>query len=96
MLIYGQNLKDLSTRAATLLSVLCGQQVREIITALDIWNITLEENYIVNRIGDDLKITSTIQKYMPSVLFDKVSRNHKTHGRQYYVINYNVKDDVAR
>ena len=50
--------KGLSAKTATLLSTLCGQGAREIITVFDIRSITLEENYIVIIIGDALKTTS--------------------------------------
>ena len=36
--------KNLSERTVTLLSILCGQRAREMITAMDTRNITFEEN----------------------------------------------------
>ena len=48
-------LKNLSERTITLLSILCGQRSREVITAMDTGNITFEENHFIIRIGNLLK-----------------------------------------
>ena len=55
---WTDKLKNLSERTATLLSILCGQRAREIITAMGIGNSTFEENYVIIRIGNLLKTTN--------------------------------------
>ena len=59
--IWIENWKGLLVRTDVLLSVLCGQGAREIITVFDIRKVILEVNYIVTRIGDALKTASKKQ-----------------------------------
>ena len=51
-------LLDISRKLTSLLTILCGQHGREILSVMDIRNTTKEENFLIIRIGDKLKITS--------------------------------------
>ena len=42
-----RQIKNLSARTVTLLSILSGQRARESITAIDTRNITFEDNYVI-------------------------------------------------
>ena len=53
-----KSLLDISRKLASLLAILCGQHGREILSVMDIRNTTKEENFLIIRIGDKLKITS--------------------------------------
>ena len=48
---------DISRKLASLLAILCGQCGRKI-SVMDIRNTTIEENFLIIRIGDKLKTTS--------------------------------------
>ena len=48
---------DISRKLASLLAILCGQRGREILSVMDIRNTTIEENFLIIRIGDQLKTT---------------------------------------
>ena len=49
---------DISSKLVSLLAILCGQRGTEILSVMDIRNTTIEENFVIIRIGDKLKITS--------------------------------------
>ena len=51
-------LLDISLKLASLLTILCGQRGREILSVTDIRGTTKEENFLIIRIGDKLKTTS--------------------------------------
>ena len=50
-------LLDISHKLASLLAILCGQRGREILSVMDIRNTTIEENFLIIRIDDQLKTT---------------------------------------
>ena len=52
-----KSLLDISRKLASLLAILCGQRGREILSVMDIRNTTIEENFLIIRIGDQLKTT---------------------------------------
>ena len=56
--IIPKSLLDISSKLVSLLAILCGQRGREILSVMDIRNTTIEENFVIIRIGDKLKITS--------------------------------------
>ena len=76
--IWKNTCKDLTVRTATLLSILWGSRAREIITAMDIRNSTVEENHLVISIWDALKDTSK-QLHTGEVKFP-VTLQKKTHA----------------
>ena len=51
-------LLDISRKLTSLLTILCGQHGREILSVMDIRNTTKGKNFLIIRIGDKLKITS--------------------------------------
>ena len=53
-----KSLLDISRKLASLLAILCGQHGREILSVMDIRNTTIEENFLIIRIGDQLKTTA--------------------------------------
>ena len=53
-----KSLLVVSRKLASLLIILCGQRGREILSVMDIRNTTIEENFLIIRKGDRLKITS--------------------------------------
>ena len=52
-----KSLLDISCKLASLLAILCGQHGREILSVMDIQNTTIKENFLIIRIGDQLKPT---------------------------------------
>ena len=50
-----ENVQHLSQKLATLLAILCGQRAREMLSLMDIRNITMEETCLIIKIGDLLK-----------------------------------------
>ena len=54
-----KSLLVVSRKLASLLIILCGQRGREILSVMDIRNTTIEENFLIIRKGDRLKITSS-------------------------------------
>ena len=48
----------ISRKSASLLAILRGQRGREILSVIDIRNTTIEEHFLIIRIGDKLKTTS--------------------------------------
>ena len=56
--VIPNSLLDISRKLASLLAILCGQRGREILSVMDIRNNTIEENFLIIRIGDKLKTTS--------------------------------------
>ena len=52
-----KSLLGISLKLASLLTILCGQRGREILSVMDIRNTTIEENFLIIRIGDQLKTT---------------------------------------
>ena len=52
-----KSLLDISRKLASLLAILCGQREREMLSVMDIRNTTTEENFLIIRIGDQLKTT---------------------------------------
>ena len=49
---------DIPRKLASLLTILCGQCGREILSVIDIQNTTIEGNFRINLIRDKLKTTS--------------------------------------
>ena len=56
--INTENVQYLSCKLAILLAILCGQREREILSLMDIRNITMEEACLIIRIGDLLKTSN--------------------------------------
>ena len=52
-----KSLLDISCKLPSLLAILCGQRGREKLSVMDIWNTTIKENFLIIRIGDQLKTT---------------------------------------
>ena len=50
-----ENVQHLSQKLATLLAILCGQRAQEILSLIDIRNITMEETSLIIRIRDLVK-----------------------------------------
>ena len=63
-----KSLLDISRKLASLLAILCGQCGREILSVMDIRNTTIEENFLIIRIGDQLK-TSDIKLHVREIKF---------------------------
>ena len=55
--ITPKSLLDILCKLASLSAILCGQHGREILSVMDIRNTTIEENFLIIRIGDQLKTT---------------------------------------
>ena len=55
--ITPKSLLDILCELASLSAILCGQHGREILSVMDIRNTTIEENFLIIRIGDQLKTT---------------------------------------
>ena len=55
--ITQKSLLNISRKLASLLAILCGQRRREILSVMSIRNTTIKENFLLIRIGDQLKIT---------------------------------------
>ena len=53
-----ENVQHLSQKLATLLAILCGQHAREILSLMNIRNITMEETCLIIRIGNLLKTSN--------------------------------------
>ena len=56
--VIPKSLFDISCNLASLLSILCAQRGREILSVMNIRNTTIEENCLVIQIGDKLKATN--------------------------------------
>ena len=56
--VIPKSLFDISYNLASLLSILCAQRGREILSVMNIWNTTIEENFLDIQIGDKLKATN--------------------------------------
>ena len=56
--VIPKSLFDISYNLASLLSILCAQRGREILSVMNIRNTTIEENFLVIQIGDKLKATN--------------------------------------
>ena len=69
-----ENVQHLSQKLATLLAILCGQRAREILSLMDIRNITMEEICVIIRIGDLLK-TSNRRFHNGELKFPKCIEN---------------------
>ena len=69
-----ENVQHLSQKLATLLAILCGQRAREILSLMDIRNITMEETCLIIRIGDLLK-TSNRKFHNGELKFPKYIEN---------------------
>ena len=69
-----ENVQHLSRKLATLLAILCGQRAREILSLMDIRNITMEETCLIIRIGDLLK-TSNLKFHNGELKFPKYIEN---------------------
>ena len=50
-----EHVQHLSQKLATLLAILCGQRAQEILSLIDIRNITMEETSLIIRIRDLVK-----------------------------------------
>ena len=55
--ISQKSLLNISRKLASLLAILCGQRRREILSVMSIRNTTIKEDFLLIRIGDQLKIT---------------------------------------
>ena len=53
-----ENVQRLLKKLATLLAILLGQRAREILSLMDIRNITMEQTCLIIRIGDLLKTSN--------------------------------------
>ena len=53
-----ENVQRLLKKLATLLAILFGQRAREILSLMDIRNITMEQTCLIIRIGDLLKTSN--------------------------------------
>ena len=53
-----ENVQHLSQKLATLLAILFGQHAREILSLMNIRNITMEETCLIIRIGNLLKTSN--------------------------------------
>ena len=69
-----ENVQHLSQKLATLLAILCGQRAREMLSLMDIRNITMEETCLIIRIGDLLK-TSNRKFHIGELKFPKYIEN---------------------
>ena len=72
--INTENVQHLSCKLAILLAILCGQREREILSLMDIRNITMEEACLIIRIGDLLK-TSNRKFHNGELKFPKYIEN---------------------
>ena len=63
-----KSLLNISRKLASLLAILCGQRGREILSVMDMPNTTVEENFLIIRIGDQLKTTG-IKFHMGEIKF---------------------------
>ena len=72
--INTENVQHLSCKLAILLAILCGQREREILSLMDIRNITMEEACLIIRIGDLLK-TSNRKFHNEELKFPKYIEN---------------------
>ena len=69
-----ENVQHLSQKLATLLAILCGQRAREILSLMDIRNITMEKTCLIIRKGDLLK-TSNHKFHNGELKFPKYVEN---------------------
>ena len=69
-----ENAQHLSQKLATLLPILCGQRARQILSLMDIRNITIEETCLIIRIGVLLK-TSNHKFHNGELKFPKYIEN---------------------